>query len=386
MDFIEGYEREKGKPGIRNHVIVLPASVCASNVAVKISEKVPGSIALPHQHGCCQIGIDHEQTLQTLIGMARHPNVGGVLVVTLGCEGIQSKQLEDEAKAYGKLVRSVNIQNNGGTTRTIDLGAQLLEDMMLKVSDQKRVKIPFSKIIVGIECGGSDNTSGLISNPVVGKVVDQIVEYGGTAILSETTEMIGAEHILAKRAIDEKTAEKLLDIVERTEDQAAQYGVDMRGSQPTPGNIEGGLSTIEEKSLGCLYKAGSTPILDVLEYGQRPVKNGLNVMDTPGQDIESITGMLSGGAHAILFTTGRGTPTGSPIAPVIKITGNSKTYETMSENIDLNVGPGIDASVPIEDLSNELFSQLVKVCNGSLTKAEIHGHHEFAICRIAKTF
>jgi altronate dehydratase large subunit len=244
-----------------------------------------------------------------------------------------------------------------------------------------------SDLVLGLECGGSDPTSGIASNPVVGVASDMLLAEGGRSILSETTELIGAEHILARRARNEDVAQRLYEIVARTESRAVEAGADLRGSQPTPGNIAGGLTTIEEKSLGCIYKAGSAPVEDVLEYAESvPRGGGMYVMDTPGQDIDSITGMVAGGAQLVVFTTGRGTPTGNPIAPVIKVTGNTRTYEKMLDNIDLNAGRVIDDSVSVEQVGRELFAEILDVANGKLTKAESLGHHEFGIFRVGFTY
>lgn len=381
-----GYKRADGKYGIRNHVMVIPASICAGQTAENISNLVQGSFALTHKEGCCQVGSDYEQTVRTLIGVGRNANVAAVLVVSLGCEGIQADVLVEGIKATGKPVFAVNIQECGGTLRAVETGAKILRKLVQEASVQKRSLADISGIILGLECGGSDATSGLVANPVVGAVSDLLIHCGGTSILSETTELIGAEHLLAKRAVNNDTARQLLNMVKRTEARAVSIGVDLRGSQPTPGNIAGGISTIEEKSLGCIYKAGQAPLAGVLEYAQAPQAKGLFFMDTPGQDIESITGMVAGGAQIIIFTTGRGTPTGSPVAPVIKITGNSKTYNNMSENIDIDTGGIIDRQITIQDMGEKVFAELIEVCNGKLTKAELLGHYEFSIFRVGYTF
>ncbi|MFW6308779.1 MAG: UxaA family hydrolase [bacterium] len=383
---IMGYRRKNGQIGIRNHIVVLPASICASEVATKISNNVDGSIALSHQHGCCQMGDDYEQTLRTLSGLGRNPNVAAVLVVGLGCESIKIDNLVYDIRKTEKIVTSLNIQESGDSLKAIKEGIKLLMEMKESIVDMQRQKVDIKELIVGLECGGSDATSGITSNPAVGVASDKLISFGGTVILSETTELIGAEHIIAKRTSNKSVGNSLKKKVKKMEKQAVSSGLDIRGCQPTPGNIRGGLTTIEEKSLGCIYKAGSTPIQEVLEYGQSPSVTGLCFMDTPGQDIESITGMLAGGAQIIVFTTGLGTPTGAPIAPVIKITGNSQTYNKMKVNIDINAGKIIDDAIPIKKVGEEIITEIISVCNGKLTKAERHKHREFAISRIGVTF
>ncbi len=384
---ITGFKRENGTYGIRNHLVVLPASICASETAVRISNLIPGSVALPHQHGCCQVGDDLRLTIDTLIGLGKNSNVGAVLVVGLGCEGVEPSELVEEISKTGKRVEKVIIQHSGGTLGAIQEGSRIGSEMARELSLQQRVEFDISELVLALECGGSDPTSGIASNPSAGAASDLLIKQGGSSILSETTELIGAEHLLAKRCIDENVSNKLLKIVKDTENRAISMGTDLRSGQPTPGNKEGGLTTIEEKSLGCIYKAGQSPVVGVLNYAE-PVgaSKGLYVMDTPGQDIDSITGMLAGGAQIVVFTTGRGTPTGSPIAPVIKITGNSSTYNKMQTNIDINAGRIIDGEASIDEIGKEIFDEMIKVSNGKHTKAESLGHKEFGIYKIGTTF
>lgn len=385
---IMGYRRENGGLGIRNYLLILPTSVCAADTAAKIAAQVQGAVYVPNQFGCCQIGADFAQTVRTLIGFGINANVGAVLVVGLGCDGIQPDDLVQPIAAAQKPVEAITIQKCGGTLKAIAKGKEIASAMAAKLAAQPRVEGDISEIILGMECGGSDPTSGLAANPTIGYVSDKLVGLGGSSILSETTEVIGAEHLLAKRFADQTQREKFLTMVKNCEERAIKLGEDLRSGQPTPGNKAGGLSTIEEKSLGCMYKAGESPFLGALDYAELlpPNKKGLYFMDTPGQDIDSITGMVAGGATVIVFSTGRGTPTGSPIAPVIKITGNTATYNNMQDNIDINAGKIITEGASLEAMGEETFRLLADTCNGKLTKAETLGHREFGIYKIAATF
>ena len=383
-----GYKRENGTYGIRNYLLIIPASVCASETAVNIAKLVNGAIAIPHQHGCCEIGDDFETTKRTLVGFGKNPNVGAVLVVGLGCEGIQAKEIADEIAESGKPVDYIVIQDECGTCKTVARGVEIAGKMSRELAKQNKTEFDISEIILGLECGGSDPTSGLASNPTIGVASDMLVNDGGISILSETTECIGAEHLLAERFADITEREKFLSMVKRVEDRSYAAGHDLREGQPTPGNKAGGLTTIEEKSLGCMHKAGKSTFLGALEYAEEAPhdRKGLYFMDTPGQDIDSITGMVAGGAQIIVFSTGRGTPTGSPIAPVIKITGNTETYNKMIDNIDINAGKIITDGVSLEDMGKELYDMIINVCNGGDTKAEALGHREFGIFRTGFTY
>lgn len=385
---ISGYKRENGRYGIRNYLLILPASVCSSDTAKRIADNIDGAISIPNQHGCCQIGDDYLNTVRTLVGFAKNPNVGAVLIVGLGCEGIQAGVLKEQIEESGKPVEAITIQQEGGTIKAIARGTEIASRLAAHVRKQQKVEFDISELVLGLECGGSDPTSGLASNPTIGVASDKLVSLGGSSILSETTEVIGAEHLIAARFDDVKARDKFLQMVKNVEAHSAASGNDLREGQPTPGNKEGGLTTIEEKSLGCMHKAGSSPFTGVLEYGEEIPhdKKGLYFMDSPGQDIDSITGMVASGAQIIVFSTGRGTPTGSPIAPVIKITGNTGTYNNMIDNIDINAGKIITEGVSLPDMGEELFDLMVRVCNGEPTKAEALGHREFGIYKIGYTY
>ncbi|MCM3112330.1 UxaA family hydrolase [Lederbergia lenta] len=381
-----GYRRPDGKVGVRNHVLILPTITCATQAAHQITQLVHGTVSFIHQHGCTQVGDDYEQTFRTYLGIGLNPNVYGVVVLGLGCETHQAKSVAEEIAKSGKPVEVVSIQENGGTLQTIANGAKIAAKMVQDASAVMREQFPVSELIIGTECGGSDACSGLSANPAVGHVSDLIVEAGGTAILAETTELIGAEHLLANRAADDKTVERVYEVIKQAEGRALMMGVDIRTGNPTPGNIEGGLSSLEEKSLGASTKSGTSPLQELVDYAEIPTKKGLVWMDTPGQDIEQLTGMVAGGAQVVLFTTGRGTPTGSPIAPVIKISTNTPMFESMNDNMDVNAGTIIDGKETVQTVGQFIFDEIKSVSSGKLTKSEILKQHDFGIWRIGPTF
>ncbi|GAC1578025.1 MAG: UxaA family hydrolase [Candidatus Elarobacter sp.] len=380
-----GYRRANGTIGVRNHVLVIPSVMCANHVVELIGRKVPDVVTVQHPTGCSQIGADFEQTKRTMAGFSANPNVAAVLVVGLGCESNESKALAAEIAARGQRVEVIGIQESGGTTETIARGVALAKQLLGEAAAHERTECPVSALIVGTECGGSDGFSGITANPALGYASDRVVDEGGTVILAELPELVGAEHLLAARA-SEPVAAKLYELIERVEARARAMHVDIRGGNPTQGNIEGGLTTIEEKSLGAAYKGGSTALREVIEYAERPSGNGLVVMDTPGQDIEQMTGMIAGGAQVIVFTTGRGTPTGCPIAPVIKVATNTSMFERMRENMDLDAGTILAGTRTLEQVGDEIFDWIVDAANGREPAAEVLGFRDFAINRIGPSF
>ncbi len=379
-----GYRRDDGRVGIRNHVLILPASICASDTTRLIASNLNGAVTFNLQLGCSQVGKDFELTLDTLAGYGANPNVYGVIIVGLGCETAQvdlvKKKILERTK---KPIETLVIQEEGGTLKTIAKAQSLAKKMIGEAALVKREEFPLSELILGTNCGGSDTTSGLAANPTIGRVSDKLVEMGATSVLCETTEFIGAEHILARRAKNKEVHDKLYEIIKNYEEKIKHdTGLDVRDGNPSPGNIEGGLTTLEEKSLGCIHKGGTSIINNIYDYSKQiKGKEGLVIMDTPGNDASSVGGIIAGGCQLVVFSTGRGTPTGHAIAPVIKITGNSETYARMSDNIDYDASKIITENKSIEEASEELLDLIVDVCNGKLVQAELLGYTETAIQR-----
>jgi altronate dehydratase large subunit len=382
-----GYVRPDGRVGVRNHVLVIPTVICSSVVGERIAEVRPDAIvALPHQAGCGQLGPDMRLTHETLAAYAAHPNVGAVLVVALGCEQVLAGTIAEAARSAGKRAEIAAIQAIGGTVRTIARGRQVALELAEAIASEPRVWCDVRSLVLSLKCGGSDYTSGLASNPTLGRVADRLANLGGAAVLGEVAEIMGAEHLLAARATSPDVGSQLLRVIGRVEKEAMALGLDIRGTQPSPGNIRGGLTTIEEKSLGATYKGGEhTPLVDVVPYAARITKPGLTVMDTPGLDVESVTGMIGGGAQVCVFTTGLGTPTGNPIAPVIKMTGNERTARQMADNIDVDVSGIMAGTDTREAAADRLFAEILAVASGKRTTAEALGHREFAIHRANPT-
>jgi altronate dehydratase large subunit len=379
------FRRAKGLPGARNHVLILPSVVCSADVARQVADAVPGAVHVENQHGCSQIGPDRDLTAQVLAGVGANPNVWGVVVIGLGCEAVSADELAESIAAWDKPVKAFNIQDVGGTAKAVALGVEYARDMVQGAAAQTREGFPLSDLILGTECGGSDAWSGVTANPTIGRAADLLVEAGGTVILSETTEFIGAEHVLARRARTPEVAADLLRVVRGMEQRVVAYGADIRGGNPTPGNMAGGLTTLEEKSLGCIHKGGTSVVQEVLGYGGRPTRRGLVVMDTPGQDVESVSGMLAGGAQVVVFSTGRGSPVGSPIAPVVKVATNTPLYDRMTDDMDFNAGVIVSDGVAVGDAGARLLSLILRVASGEPACSERLGHREFAIHRVGPT-
>ncbi len=379
----DGYPRSNGSVGVRNHVLVLSTVGCANGAVTRIAREVPGVVPITHSGGCGTGMLDARLAVRTLAGMGTNPNVHSVLVIGLGCEAAMPALVAMMIAESGKPVEHLIVQERG-VAATAAMGVEIARGMLEESARAEKAEAGLSSLVVGLECGGSDAFSGVSANPAVGVAADMLVEHGATVILSETTEMIGADHILAGRAKTPQVADDVLRIVKQTEVVARQLFGDERIL--APGNIEGGLTTIEEKSLGCICKGGSSPINEVIDYAEQPTQKGLVVMDTPGYDIESDTGMAAGGAQIIVFTTGRGTPAGCPGVPVIKVVSNSATFGRMGDDIDINAGRILDGDASVEEVGREIFQCVVETANGAETKAERNGECQFGILKRFQSF
>ena len=374
-----GYRRENGLVGVRNVVVVLSAMDNTNPSAERIASMVSGTAVLMTPFGRSQIGADFEVTLRTLAGIASHPNVAAVLVLSLSLAS--GEELARRVRESGKPVEVLGLQESGSAMAMTMEGVRIAARLVLQASGLQREPCPMSELTVAVECGGSDTTSGLASNPAVGRFSDRLVDSGGTIILSEPAEFMGAEHLLAERAVNPEDGKKIHDMVRWFEDEAKRNGVDMRGTNPTPDNIEGGLTTLEEKSLGAIAKGGTRPIVEVIEYSEPPSRQGLVIMNTPSAACESMTGLAAGGAQIIIFSTGRGNAIGAPIAPTVKVTGNPNTARTMGENIDVDVSGILTAGQDLDTAGDRVWQRVVKVAGGMLTACEVLNEQQLSVSR-----
>lgn len=376
-----GFPRSNGQVGVRNLVAVIPSCGCALHAASLIAAQVPGAAVLSYTGGCSETEVDTENATRLLAQFGRHPNVIGSIVVGLGCEMLSYTDLANRIAAGPSPVELLVVQQLGGTRRTVEKGVSLARHMLAPYREATRQPCPVSALTVGLECGGSDATSGLAANPAVGALSDMVVARGGKVILAETSELLGAEHVLRERSASPEITERLMQTIAECERYLKATGEDFFGKQPTPGNVRGGLTTVEEKALGDARKGGTSPIVDVLAYGEPPKRPGLSFMDTPGNDLASVTGLVSAGCQLVVFTTGRGNPMGNAIAPVIKVTGNEHTYAMMGEDIDLDASPIIRGEETWEQTGARIFDLALRVASGEPTAAEVYGHAEFVLVR-----
>lgn len=377
-----GFKRSDGSIGIRNHVLIMSTVACSNETARRISQNVKHCVFVSNAKGCGQIGQGMDISIRTLVGLACHPNVHSVVLIGLGCESTKASELVEKIQTRShKPVEVLMIQDEGGVIKTIEKATLVAQGFVNEMLTQKRVRCSLADLILATNCGGSDATSGLSSNPILGQCSDKLVALGGTVMLGETTELIGTEHILMRRAKNETTRRKIKAIIVGLENDLERMKINFRGANPGPGNMKGGLSTLEEKALGGISKGGTSTINEVVRYSDKPTKKGLIIMDTPGFDIESVTGMVAGGSQLCAFTTGRGTPIGNPLVPVIKVCGNSDTFLKMKDHIDLDVSSFISGERSMDSLSGELMNLIVEVCNGQQVKAEELGFGEISIYR-----
>lgn len=387
----QGIVRADGRVATRNYLGILSTVNCSATVARAIADtvtrgalangdgrfaNVDGVVALTHGSGC---GMDtHGDGMKllrrTLAGYARHANFAGVLIVGLGCEANQiGSLLGATGLAEGPLMRTFSIQDTGGTAKTVARGVAMIEEMLPHANAVERETVAASNIVVGLQCGGSDGYSGITANPALGAAVDLLVRHGGTAILSETPEIYGAEHLLTRRAVSRAVGEKLVGRIRWWEAYTAREEGEMNNN-PSPGNKAGGLTTILEKSLGAVAKGGTTNLVDVYEYAEPVTAKGFVYMDTPGYDPVSATGQVAGGANLICFTTGRGSAYGCAPSPSLKISTNTPLWVKQEEDMDLNAGEIADGNATIEGVGEKLFELMLATCSGQRTKSEIHGY------------
>ncbi len=374
-----GYERPDGSVGVRNHLLVIAPIDCSFEPAKQVAARVQGAVAVTQYHGCRA----DEMLINCLVGTGGNPNVAGILLFGLGCEVLTNEILMGYLEPTGKPIESLVIQEDGGTISAMEKGVRILQGMAQEVGRLKPEPFPVSKLTLAVECGGSDATSGLAANPAVGVAADALIEEGGTVIFSEPQEMIGTQHILARRAVSEEAARDIHEMIERQEKRLASMGVDSR--YMSKGNIDGGLTTIEEKSLGAIRKGGTKPIQGVLwntwERFDVPTRPGLWLQDGTGWDVPSVTHMVAAGAQVVCFTSGRGSTTGHAIAPVIKITGNPESYHKLVDNIDINAGTILDGSESLSSVGERIYRTIIDTASGRKTKAEALGFNDFVVFR-----
>ena len=335
--------------------------------------------------GCSDVAANTAMSQKVLTGFACNPNVYGVVIIGLGCETVPHKKLKEKIQAMtSKPVVSFGIQDEGGTLKTIEKAVRAARDMAAEAAMQPKEWFDASEFFLGIECGGSDATSGIASNPAVGELSDILVDMGATSMMSESIEWIGGEHVLAKRAANQEIQNQIIEVCKAYEEHLEAAGQDCRAGQPTPGNKAGGLSTLDEKSLGCIRKGGTRPINEVLEQAARPTKTGAIVMDTAGYDISSVTSMVAAGCQAVIFTTGRGTPTGHAIVPVLKVTANGRTFAWMEDNMDIDLSPIIRGEKTYQEMGREMVGAIEDICNGKMTKAEAYGFSDIAVDHVCR--
>ena len=370
-----GYERENGRVGTRNHVLIIPLDDLSNTAAVGVERLVQGTRAIPHPYGRLQFGPDLDLLFKTLAGFGRNPNVASAVVI--GIEPKWTQKVADSIVQTGKHVEALSIEGYGDL-KTIERASRIAGRMVQDASERKRKEFDLSNLLVSTKCGESDTTSGLASNPTVGTLYDRLADEGATLLFGETSELTGAEDQIAAKMATPELKEKFMRIFRDYSNEILSKVPTVLGSQPTEGNIAGGLTTIEEKAFGNIQKAGSRPIVDVLDYAEEPTRKGLNWMNTSSAAAECVTLFAAAGAAVHIFTTGQGNIIGNPIVPVIKVTANPKTAGTMKEHIDLDVSGLLRFEYNLQEASNRLYELLVRTASGRLVANEILGHFEFS--------
>lgn len=373
MDKFYGFVRPNGDVGIRNYTLILSGTIYANSVCERVADTILGAVPITHHLGRCQTKSDLRMTFETLVGMGCNPNVGGVVVIDhFREEGCTSEEIAHEIAKTGKPVEVVNIRYMGGAIEATALATRYAMNITRQLSTQKREAVDISRLLFGLNCGTSDTTSGLSSNPALGFCSDKIIAQGGRSILAEFPELMGAEEWLASRAVSKEVADKIYSYIDSYEKRILATGEDIRGSQPTGDNIVGGISTIEEKSLGGAKKGGSAPVQDVIWYGEKPGKApGLYMMYTPGHGSESITGIAAAGSQCLVFSTGGGHTINHPLMPTIRITGNRNSWEAMKDTVDLDLSEILNGDLSLKAAGDIIYQEVVDVCSGKLTKCEI---------------
>jgi altronate dehydratase large subunit len=377
---LAGYPRSDGRKGIRNLVAVLAAADNVNPLARQLAASLPGVVCLPASYGRGQMGRDFEVTLRAMGGLAAHPNVAECLVVSFEPES--SERVAQRARKLGRQVHTLSFLECGGVSECLERGGRLLRQLCERASWMRRIPLKSNELTVGLECGGSDTTSGLFGNPALGAFTDDFVDAGGTAVFSEPVECLGGEELLRKRAVSTQIAERLIATVHAYDDLAREHGVDLAGTNPTPDNLAGGLTSIEEKSLGALAKTGSRPIAGVVDYAECPSAPGVWMMDAPAAAVENVTALAAGGAQLVCFVTGTGNPTGHPVSPTLKITANPRTIARMREHIDVDLTGMLSGTMNVVQGADEIAAAVAIVVNGELTAAERLQYLETNISRI----
>ena len=380
--YVTGYRRPGGRAGIRNHVVILPVDDLSNAVCESVARTIPGTLALPHAYGRLQYGEDLELTFRTLAGMGANPNVAAAVVI--GIEPNWTNRIVEEIARSGKPVEGFSIERFGDL-KTLAAAARVAQHMLQDASELQREPIERKELTISIKCGESDTTTGLGSCPTVSQAVDRHVNSGGTIIFGETSELTGGEHLIAARCADEQVRRRFQAMYDAYITEIESSGANLLGSQPTQGNIRGGLSTIEEKALGNIAKTGTVPVIDALEPAVVPTRKGLNFMDSSSAAGEFITLMAAAGAVLHLFPTGQGNIVGNPLVPVIKITANPLTARTMAEHIDLDVSGLLWREYNLHEAGDRLMALIDRTINGRLTCAESLGHREFIITKLYRS-